>query len=212
MTLLPPVDEQVFSSLEDLLLAVNQHAFTQGYAVTTKRTKKSKKLEIRKVWLRCDRGSVYKSKGYDKRQFSTRQVECSFSLTVVRDSDLQSWKLSIDNTIHNHEPTLGGSHPVHRRNAMTKEIKEQVINQTRINLSTKQILSGLRLGNDEENPVVKPSDIYNIRAERRHEELGPYSAVQALMLELKNRENWYMQYTLDNHGRVTKLFFAKTSS
>ena len=212
MNLLPPVEGHTFPNLEDLILSTNQHAFAEGYAITTKRTKKNKTGDVRKAWLRCDRGSTYKPKGYDKRQSSTRQIECPFSLIAVRDADLETWSFNIIDGHHNHEPTLGGSHAVHRKNAMTKDVKDTVVAQTRINISTKQILSGLRLDGDEENPIVKPSDIYNIRARHRQEELGPYSAVQALMLALSKEEDWYMRHTVDAHGRVTKLFFAKTSA
>ena len=212
MNLLPPVEGQIFLSLEDLILSTNQHAFAEGYAITIKRTKKNKTSDVRKAWLSCGRGSIYKPKGYDKRQSSSRQIECPFSLIAVRDADLETWSLNIIDGHHNHEPTLGGSHTVHRKNAMTKDVKDKVVAQTRTNISTKQILSGLRLDGDEENPIVKPSDIYNIRARHRLEELGPYSAIQALMLALNKEEDWYMRHTVDNHGRVTKLFFAKTSA
>ena len=113
---------------------------------------------------------------------------------------------------YNYPPTLASFHPIYRKAAMTDEIKNTIVVQTRINSSTKHILSAIRLDTEEENPVFKARDIYNHRAAKRLEELGPYSPLQAFMVELSQRDSWFVRYTVDGRNRITKLFFAKTSS
>ena len=194
------------------MLTTNQHVFEEEYAVVTKRIKKNKKNDIRKIWLKCDRKSIYKSEEYNKKQSFFCQIDCLFSLIIVRDTNFETWSLNIIDDHHNHKPTLEGSHVVHRKNAMTKNIKDKIVVQTRIHFSIKQILSGLRFDDDKENSIVKPLDIYNIRAKHRREELRLYNAVQTLMLELSEEESWYTKHTVDHHDRITKLFFAKTSA
>jgi len=62
MQLLPP-SEGLHCSIELLIKSVNEHAGPQGYAVRKKRSKKSKKGVIMKVWLCCDRVGVTKASG-----------------------------------------------------------------------------------------------------------------------------------------------------
>ena len=68
---------------------------------------------------------------------------------------------------HNHAPTLAGSHPVHRKIAMTDDVQNTVAVHTRNNLSTKQILSAIRIDTNKEAPLFKSRDIYNQRAALR---------------------------------------------
>ena len=49
MELRPPSENLSYPSLEALVSAVNQHAAGESYAATIKRSKKSKKDELRKV-------------------------------------------------------------------------------------------------------------------------------------------------------------------
>ena len=121
----------VFASFEDLFAAVNQHAAGEGYALTTKRSKKNKKKELRKVWLQCDHGGEFKPKGFGNRESTSRRNECPFELTATLDSGLETWSVSIKNPDHNHPPTIAGAHPIHRKTAITAEIKQTILHQTK---------------------------------------------------------------------------------
>ena len=78
---------------------------------------------------------------------------------------------------------------MHQKNAITKNIKDKIVVQIRIHFNIKQIFFDLRFDDDEKNSIVKPSNIYNIRAKHRHKELRSYSAVQILMLKLNKKES-----------------------
>lgn len=70
MNLQPPFTNVVYNSFDDLFKAVNTHAAAEGFAFAIKRSKKSEKEILRKVWLECDKSGSYKAKGHgcDKRQ------------------------------------------------------------------------------------------------------------------------------------------------
>ena len=62
----------------------------------------AKKNELRKVWLRCDKGGKYEIKGSGKRDTSTRQTECSFGLIAFRDLETSQWACVVKDSDHNH--------------------------------------------------------------------------------------------------------------
>lgn len=66
MMLLPPErpnNSEFYSSLDELMIAVNQFAGDQGYAIVMKRTKRSMKGVLREATLACDRGKKNKPQG-----------------------------------------------------------------------------------------------------------------------------------------------------
>ncbi len=95
---------------------------------------------------------------------------------------------------------------------MTDNAKITIVSQTQVNSLARQILATIRLGTDEENPLFKPKDIYNERAYQCQAQLGPYSLVQAMMMALNKRKDYWMTYKLDKDLRIRRLFFAKTTS
>ena len=212
MPLTPPSEVTVFASFEDLFAAVNQHAAGERYAAVTKRSKKNKKKELRKIWLRCDHGGEFKPKGFGKREKPSRRNGCPFEMTAALDSGLETWSISIKNPDHNHPPTIAGAHPTHRKTAMTAEIKQTILHQIKIHSTAKQILSSLRLNGNSNNPLLKPKDIYNQQANHRSEKLGPLTPIQSLMRELHHHENWWMAYGADHANQIERLFFVKTTS
>ncbi len=80
MELRSPSTIDVYATFQDLHVAVSLHASKEGYAITTKRSKKNKKWELRKVWMQCDKGGVFKAKGFGKREAAKRKDECLFMI------------------------------------------------------------------------------------------------------------------------------------
>jgi len=75
--------EGVYDTIEDLIVSVNKHAGSQGYAVVKCHSKRYPKDGlIHKVTLRCDRGGKYVktvNDTYRKRWTTgTRLQECPF--------------------------------------------------------------------------------------------------------------------------------------
>jgi hypothetical protein len=86
---LKPLDLPLsYSTLNALLLAVNDFAEDQGYEVIKKSTKKIKKGVLNKAVLRCDKGRDFKPQKYERRETSVRSSECSFDVVVkLRDDE-----------------------------------------------------------------------------------------------------------------------------
>lgn len=211
MALLPPSSNSRYVSFEELRLAVNAHAASQGYAIVTKRSKKNKRGVLRKVWMFCDKSRVFKSEGHGRRETSSRSTECPFEL-IASSVDDSNWSFEVTHAEHNHSATLSGAHPVHRKIAMTTEVQKTIQTQTLVNAAPKSILSAIRLNADDENPLITSRDVYNQRHEIRAKALGSNTAVQAMMIELSRRDSWHTSYTLSPTSRVENLFFTKKFS
>ena len=196
-SLLPPPDNLTSPILSSLVQEVQQHAISQGYAVVIGRTKNNKKGEKRKAWLRCDRGGKPEknSKSLDKRVTGSRLIDCPFKCTAYLQVD--KWVLIVENGSHNHEPTLAGSHPSHRQNALTLDVRDDIVNMSRAGSTPAQIITKLRLNEDVENPIVKSRDIYNIKAAARAKALGSLTPTQALLVLLHADDRWFIRVKKD---------------
>lgn len=96
---------------------------------------------------------------------------------------------------------------------MTQEVQDNIVNQTRSGALPKQIITSLRLNTDEENPTLKPRDVYNVKFKARSEALGSLTPVQALMQQLHRREDWFVRVVKNTiTQQVELLFFCRKSS
>ena len=59
--------------------------------------------------------------------------------------------------------------------------------------------------------MVKPKNVYNERTTQRQKYLGPFTLVQALIVELHKKNNWYTYCIEDDVDCIEQLFFPKVS-
>lgn len=76
MDLLFSPSNGVYVSFHKLLEYLNKHSAKQRYPVTIKRSKKSKKQELRKVWLKCDKRGKNKRREKGICQILSWRNEC----------------------------------------------------------------------------------------------------------------------------------------
>jgi hypothetical protein len=169
MKLLPSHLSDSYSTLNDLVVVINEWVGSQEYAVIKKRTKINKKEVVRKAIFRCDRGGDLKPQKFEKRETSTRSCDCSFEVVVTLEE--QNWIFKNKHETHNHVSTLRESHPVHRKLALTAKVKQQIAIQTLTKTAPRQILINLNVDQDEEDSMIKARDVYNQRQKIRHETL-----------------------------------------
>jgi hypothetical protein len=189
------------------------------------RTKKSKLEVKRKVWIICDRDERLREARDEKRRHTiSRCIECSFSLIAKRlnDSDDNSWILEVVNDQHNHFFILVESHSAQRKRVMI-EMKNDVSRQLKVQTTSSQIISNLRIfdsasassfdSKDSEiiNSMIKSRDVYNLKTKLRRESLKSYTSIQALIRELK-QENWTYALQKDHENHIIHLFFVKKIS
>ena len=223
-----PEEGQSFESLEDLIQRLNEHAGPRGYAIVLARTKKNKDGNTRKAWLICDRGGrVREPRGQSRRHTASRAIACPFSMIAIREKESDIWFLEVVKSEHNHASSLAGAHPVHRKMAITAEVKDEISRQLTVQTAPSKVISSLRIPDlttginwDDPanprvvNPMIKPRDIYNLKAQLRREALGPLTPIQALIRELDQSDDWLcqMQKNEEDRNQITHLFFVKGSS
>lgn len=181
-----------YPSLDELIIALNTFASLQGYAVVKRRTKTSKKGVLQKALLMCDRGKEHIDKSRGKRDTSSRKTNCPFDMIAVLEEE--GWTYRVRDGDHNHNSTLAGAHPVHRKIARMEEVLDQIANHAKTGAPPQQMLTHLRVGQSSETPLFKNRDIYNERQRIRKRNLDGLTPIQALMCILFDTNNWFVRY------------------
>ena len=203
--------------------SLNEHASTQRYAVSKKRSKKRKSDAVFKVWIFCDIRSKSKIKNLDYRRSTFRATECSFECItkliddleidefnddIIEVDDIKQWQLIITNSTHNHEFILQSAYSIYCRNVMIEEVLKEIEKSVKQSIKTSTILRELRMNHDEKNLIFKARDIYNERDVLRLEELELLTSTQILIKALSDDEQWYMQIKIDAEQKIQYLFYT----
>ena len=149
---------------------------------------------------------------HERRQSSSRKIDCSFEMIAVLDTELNSWTYKIKSSEHNYNFILTSAHSVHRRTVMIEKMKSIIQTQCKINTDIKNILSAIRLNIDSENSLFKTRDVYNQRQSMRQKAMSSDTSIQSLMRKLFRRKNWFMTTRLSIINRMKCFFFAKIFS
>ena len=120
--------------------------------------------------------------------------------------------MAVADATYNHLPILLGAHPIYWQLTCIDKVKELIISQTRIRASSKQVIATIQTGIDEENPLVKPKDVFNEYVAERQKQLDLFIPVQLLIVELDKQVNWYTYYVKEDEDYIEQLFFAKVLS
>ena len=96
--------EADYSTLDWLVEAVQNHAFTEGFAIVKARSKPNSFGNVVKVVLLCDRGGQprRRPKAQAKRTDNIK-CGCFFKINVVYKKTLDVWTMDVRNAKHNHE-------------------------------------------------------------------------------------------------------------
>lgn len=157
--MLDPPPPGVYDELDALMQAANLHAKQQGYAVVKQRTKKDKKGQLHKVYLRCDRGGKYldKANPYGRTRYSgTRLIDCPFSaIGTLKEGQ---WYLDIHQSDHNHDGTMvPAAHPQHRQ--LSTVAQQSIASMSEAGVAPQAIISSIRLEDPE--VAIQARDVYN---------------------------------------------------
>ena len=104
--------------------SVQKFARVQGYAVSIKFS-----ITGKRVYLKCDRGTLKPQNQQDsrQRQTSSSRADCPFLLSGNYSKRRGNWKLNVLQCSHNHDPSLNPSgHSAHRK--LTSDQAEAVKN------------------------------------------------------------------------------------
>jgi hypothetical protein len=200
--------QQVFDTREQLLASIQEHALSHGYAITIIRSSRD-----RNICLGCDRGGLYydridASEGAKRRRTSTKRIGCPFRL-YAKKLNTSQWEIQVRDPTHNHEPDdnmIG--HPIARRRQFTEDQTQTIQHLIDVGSKPQHILGLMRKDN---NILIKPRDIYNIRGESRQKKLGNYTPLEYLRETLQN-DNWRYSFKQDSEGHILFFMFAHPKS
>ena len=100
---------------------------------------------MKTVRLCCDRGRAYRDRtaGNERqRQSNTLAIECQFSISLRLQAS-NTWRLTVENSTHNHEASPASTHVAHRVAEVSNKA-EDIRKQFDQGLSTRHILTALR--------------------------------------------------------------------
>jgi hypothetical protein len=134
---LPPPMEDVFTTPEEALTAINNFTSAFGYELSVKRSV-AKKGVLKHVYYTCVRGGKLRTSVDEparKRQRTTKCIECPFDAVIHFRAATELWYLKIRNAKHNHGPMPMSTVPSHRRQQLADR-EDRVNAQIRAGLST----------------------------------------------------------------------------
>jgi len=153
-----------YTSIDLVIRDINKHAKDQGYAVTRKRSKRSKKGVLMKTWIRCDRGGEEDAKGHGHRITSSKRVDCPFECIAKLqfnqedENGLGDWILTVEHADHNHLPTKPSASVVQRNTAMQDSlVLHEIRKEFRKGSKASSVLKGIRMDEDGEDSIFKPA-------------------------------------------------------
>ena len=196
-------ENSTYNFLKTFISSVNEHAASQEYAITIKRSKKNQKNEIRKMWMQCDQKNFEKRK-INKRESANRRNECFFTFIVQRNFEIEKWNFVMTNFHQNHFFILAGFHFTHREIAMIEKIKKIIEIQIRINFFAKQILFVIRLNVDGKN--FHQNSTSAIWFLQRHSNFHVWIRWPGWLIY----ETWN-KFSCENHQKKIQIFVSKNS-
>lgn len=137
---LPPLD-QSYTTLEAAIAAIDDHSRAHGYAMVSRRSKRTKKGVKKTVRLRCDRYGILPSERTENLDVDTNRTTtgirnmttvgnvCPFALSLRLQHDTQTWYTTVENPSHNHDPSPTPTHTIHRQRELANkadQIKQQL--------------------------------------------------------------------------------------
>jgi MULE transposase domain len=200
-----PEPEMIFDNYENALETAKNMAVENGFCLTIKNSKRDKNGGYYMVYLKCDRGGVYRNRhNIDENSrikgAGSKLINCPFEMKISHIEN--TWKLVIKNGNHNHPPSedINVHSTVRKLDRNSIDLVEQMINSGSV---PKTIVSTV---NGQGSSIIS-RDIYNCKRTIRRNNLNGRTPIQALVDELDTNDFIYnLKY--DETGSITHLFFA----
>jgi hypothetical protein len=74
---------EFFSIFNDFMIAINEFANDQEYAIVKKKIKINKKEILRKAILKCDKEKNDDLQEFERKRIFNRSCECSFETVII---------------------------------------------------------------------------------------------------------------------------------
>src|SRR6266513_2341047 len=199
-------EEEEFHTLEEAEAYIYQHAFNKGYGLSRghKRWDKKKPPQLRRWDFNCDKGGEVRGKGTE-RQTGSKKTYCDFEVRISRKLT-GGFEVKVYRPYHNHPASDDHrQHSQYRR--PTDEQMQRIESLSKSGVAPRFILNEL-LEMDPDT-LITTQEIYNHKHKMRKERLNGNTWIEVLVEELKEDENWALQYCTTQNCMVNFLFFAR---
>ncbi|XP_076881304.1 uncharacterized protein LOC143529374 [Bidens hawaiensis] len=197
--------EQVFMCFDKLKQWAYNTGLNNGYMIITQRSKTNVAGDKNKLFLRCDRGGVYKGKATVRHVGGTKKINCSFQLIAKYHKVEDGWKLKVVCGTHNHPPALYmEDHEFAKRlNPAQKVLVKDLTNQ---NVDPQNIISIIR----KQNPrcVSTAKNVYNEQQRQRVSLHGNKSPMQVIFTLLDNAGYLQEHEVNESTHKLERLFIV----
>ncbi len=120
---------------------------------------------------------MFKVKKFGIRDTSARKDEYSFVIIAICHNETWSYSLTVLNITHNHIPTFPGFHFTCQNLARANKIKDPIILQSLVRVSSKQIIAPIWNDKNRKNTLVKLKDICNECEAQRQKQLDFFTLI-----------------------------------
>ncbi|XP_076902819.1 uncharacterized protein LOC143557695 [Bidens hawaiensis] len=173
--------EQVFMCFDELKQWAYNTGLNNGYVIITQRSKTNVVGDKNKLFLRCDRGGVYKGKATVRHVGGTKKINCPFQLIAKYHKEEDGWKLKVVCGTHNHLHALymEGHEFAKRLKPAQKVLVKDMTNQ---NVDPQNIISIIR--KQDPRCVSTTKNVYNEQQRQRvslHDNKSPMQVIFTLL-------------------------------
>ncbi len=187
MALLPPPQDRLYNTWDDLREDVKAFAKSQGYAVViVSSLNRDTEGQYRRYNMCCSKGGKsYPSHSKGLRNTRSTKTGCPMRMKAIQEKAWpynDKWHVIVQCAEHNHEPFTGGpgaNAPSQFRKIEADGMRWLMIMHREAQLNLRQLTIGIRISFGDKYQYVKKSDVRNMLAKIKREEERKAAAVAA---------------------------------
>jgi hypothetical protein len=187
MALLPPPQDRLYNTWDDLREDVKAFAKSQGYAVViVSSLNRDAEGQYRRYNLCCGKGGKnYTSHSKGLRNTRSAKTGCPMRMKAIQEKAWpynDKWHVIVQCAEHNHEPFTGGpgaNAPSQFRKIEADGMRWLMIMHREAQLNLRQLTIGIRISFGDKYQYVKKSDVRNMLAKIKREEERKAAAAAA---------------------------------
>jgi hypothetical protein len=175
-----------FCDRESFVLYVKKTLKEKGYFISIQKSHQGK------VWLKCDPGGSYQTRGGGQRHSASRLTGCQFQNTARHLKKNSAWKVIYINGEHNHEPAsiaTGHSMARHLQAEEKRRVRELAENVVRVAETLNILISEFG------NTLASAREIHNEVHKARIQEPQGRSPIMAIYQSLQTEGFNYAVWT-----------------
>lgn len=206
----PPPSTQTFPDMDAGITYCQSWASQHGYALVIRSTERREKGgkrcgDVYVARLACDKSrKLHQSDRPPVRNRLSVRTNCPFSVNVINNVGVATWRVDIRNATHNHDASIIQSEHTHLRRQERKinpEINATISANHSAGVTTYQTLIALQ--NKYPDLLTTRRDIQNAYATEQRIKNQGYAPIQAALLDLD--DTFLFRYTVNENSQLIRL-------